>query len=242
MIEFSWNPEVLFFVIAVVWTSVGFAIYFFLAGNKSLSLRIWKAHPKLDSQVKEVLFQRFWGFVFMGILPLIFIFLWPGEQVHKYGLGFSFLSPPPWWIIGVIAVILITGLFAAPKPGNLAMYPQIRSKDWTSGMLAISGISWVIFLLAYEFLFRGFLLFASVAVMDVWAAITLNCALYALAHLYKGPGETFGAIPVGILFCYLTLLTGNIWLALVLHSTMALSNEWLSIRANKEIKVHWNRS
>lgn len=104
-------------------------------------------------------------------------------------------------------------------------------------MLTLSGITWLVFLLGYEFLFRGFLLFASVAVMDVWAAIALNCALYAFAHLYKGPGETFGSIPVGILLCYLTLLTGNIWTALILHSVMALSNEWWSIRAHPNMKV-----
>ena len=41
--------------------------------------------------------------------------------------------------------------------------------------------------------------------MGPWAAIALNCSLYAFAHLYKGPGEAFGSIPVGIFLCYLTL-------------------------------------
>ena len=73
--------------------------------------------------------------------------------------------------------------------------------------------------------------------MGPWAAIALNCSLYAFAHFYKGPGETFGAIPLGIMFCYLTLLTGNIWTAVVIHSVMALSNEWFSIRANPDINL-----
>jgi membrane protease YdiL (CAAX protease family) len=72
--------------------------------------------------------------------------------------------------------------------------------------------------------------------MDPLPAFALNCAIYALAHLYKGPGETFGAIPVGVLLCYLTLVTGNIWTAVILHSLMALSNEWFSIRFNPDMK------
>ena len=102
-------------------------------------------------------------------------------------------------------------------------------------MIAISGISWILFLVGYEFLFRGFLLQASLGVMETGPAIALNCALYAFAHFYKGPGETFGAIPAGILFCYLTLLTGNIWCAVILHSVMALSNEWFSLKAHPEM-------
>ena len=57
-------------------------------------------------------------------------------------------------------MILVTGYFSSSKPGNLALYPQIRIKYWTSGILVLSGISWVCFLMvAYEFLFRGFLLY-----------------------------------------------------------------------------------
>lgn len=237
MTEFSWNPDILVFVIAVAWTSVGFASYYFLSGNTSLSLKIWSAHPEFDSQAKEVIIQRLWGLLCMGIVPFLFIVLWPGLKLVDYGLDFTFLSLPPWWVLPVIAFIIIAGASAAARPGNLAIYPQIRCKQWSPGLLTISGITWIAFLLGYEFLFRGFLLFASVQIMDVWAAIALNCALYAFAHLYKGPGETFGTLPFGVLFCYLTLYTGNIWTALLIHSVLALSNEWWSIRKHANMEV-----
>ena len=173
--------------------------------------------------------QRLWGFLFMGVGPFLFILSWPGKQLQEYGLGFSFQASPPWWILAVIAFIIIAGYFAAKKPANLDMYPQIRCEKWTPGLICISGFTWFTFLLGYEFLFRGFLLFASRQGMDPWAAIARNCTIYAFAHLYKGPAETFGTLPFGVLFCYLTLITGNIWTALLIHSTMALSNEWWSI-------------
>jgi membrane protease YdiL (CAAX protease family) len=235
MIEFSWNPAILLFVVAVGWCAIGFSIYFFLSRNKSISRKIWKASPNLDWQVKEIVLQRLWGFIFLGVFPAIFILLFPENSLRDFGMGCSWLSAPPWWIVVVLAFILIAGFYSAKQPGNLEMYPQIRNRQWTYGLLTLSGLSWVIFLLGYEFLFRGFLLYASLAVMDVWPAIALNCALYTFAHLYKGPGETFGAIPLGLLLCYVTLLTGNIWTAVVIHSVMALSNEWWSIRANEKI-------
>ncbi len=237
MIEFSWNPEYAHFLIAVMWSVVGFACYYFLSLNKLLAIKIWKSNPDLDHQVKQVVLQRTWGLLFLGIISIVIIQLLLKGNLRDYGLGISFLAPPPWWSYLFIPIILVAGYFSAKKPGNLAQYPQMRIKEWTPGILALSGISWVIFLIAYEFLFRGFLLYASLEVMDPWAAIALSCSIYAFAHLYKGPGETFGAIPMGILLCYLTLLTGNIWSAVGLHSVMALSNEWFSIRMNPDLKV-----
>ncbi|MEN8229523.1 MAG: CPBP family intramembrane glutamic endopeptidase [Bacteroidota bacterium] len=236
MVEFSWDPEYAHFIIALLWSVVGFGCYYFLSRNRSMALKIWKVNPDLDHQVKQVVLQRVWGFLFLGIFSAMLILLIMGENLHGYGLGFSFLKPLPWWAFLLIPVILVVGFFSASKPGNLALYPQIRVKYWTPGILALSGFSWIIFLIGYEFLFRGFMLYASLDVMGPWAAIALNCSLYAFAHIYKGPGEAFGAIPVGILLCYLTLLTGNIWTAVIIHSVMALSNEWFSIRANPALK------
>jgi membrane protease YdiL (CAAX protease family) len=237
MVNFSWDPDILLFVVAAIWSAVGFSIYIFLSRNSSVARKIWKANSNLDSQAKEIVLQRLWGFIFLGVFPVLFILFFPEKSLIDLGLGCSWLSAPPWWVLGVLLIILIAGFYSAKQPGNLAMYPQIRNQQWTMGLLTLSGLSWVIFLLGYEFLFRGFLLYASIAVMDVWSAIALNCALYALAHLYKGPGETFGAIPLGVLLCYLTLLTGNIWTAVLIHSVMALTNEWWSIKANKNIVI-----
>ena len=235
MIEFNGDPGIMLFFVAVGWSAVGFAIYFFLSRSSAIKSKIWKSNPALDSQVKEILLQRFWGLLFLGVLPAFFIIVLPEKSLEDFGAGYTWLEPPPWWLGLVLVFILIAGYYSARQPGNLEMYPQIRVRKWTYRLLTISGLSWVVFLVGYEFLFRGFLLYASLAVMDIWPAIALNCALYALAHLYKGPGETFGAIPLGILLCYLTLRTGNIWTAVGIHSVMALSNEWFSLRANKEL-------
>jgi len=241
MIDFSWNPEGETFIAAVLWSALGFASYYFLSLNKSFASRIWKASSNLEPSIKEVVVQRCWGFIFLGLATAFLITAVLKDNLFDYGLGFSFQSPPPFWAYLVIPAILITGYFSASKPGNLSLYPQIRIKVWTPGILALSGISWLVFLVGYEFLFRGFLLFASLDLMDPWSAIGLNCAIYAFAHFYKGPGEAFGAIPLGILLCYLTLLTGNIWSAVIIHSIMALSNEWYSIWLNPALSVNVDR-
>ncbi len=99
----------------------------------------------------------------------------------------------------------------------------------------LSAGTWVAYLVGYEFLFRGFLFHATLQVWSLWPAIALNCILYALAHFYKGPGEIIGAIPVGILLCYLTLHTGNIW------SAMDTRGGIVHVQAPAHVNPHVNR-
>ncbi|MCP4311707.1 MAG: CPBP family intramembrane metalloprotease [Bacteroidetes bacterium] len=214
------------FIVAILWGVIGFAAYYFLAHRESYTGR-----------VSEVVAQRAWGVLFMGMVTLMLVLLIWKEKPGSFGLGFSFLAPPPWWSYLAIPVIIIASHFQASSPGNLAQYPQIRIDNWSRRVVALSAGSWIAFLVAYEFFFRGFILFASLNVLEPWPAIALNCSLYGFAHFYKGPGETFGAVAVGLLLCYLTIHTGNIWSAVILHSVMALSNEWFSLRSHPEMKL-----
>ena len=221
--------------IAILWSVVGIGSYYFLSHNKSCISYFGIPCKLLDSQGSQVLLQRMLGLLFLGILSALIILLLPGITLKETGLSFKFQTAPPWWSWLLIPLILITGYLAAQKPGNLKLYPQIRAQQWTRGMLAISSLSWILFLIGYEFLFRGFLLHASLGLMEPIPAIALNCAIYAFAHFYMGGVVAFGAIPVGFIFCYVSLVTGNIWCAVLLHSVMALSNEWFSLSAHPEM-------
>ncbi|MBK8558078.1 MAG: CPBP family intramembrane metalloprotease [Lewinellaceae bacterium] len=71
--------------------------------------------------------------------------------------------------------------------------------------------------------------------MGVWPAIAINTSLYAITHVPKGETEGIGAIPLGVLFCLITLESGTIWVAVLVHWVMSLSNEWLSLKHHPEI-------
>lgn len=230
------SPESLCFSIAILWCVIAFGSYYFLSKNNALINQFGSLFKIPDPQEAQVLLQRMLGLLFLGVFSVLIISFLPDRGLQEYGLGFKFNTLPPWWSWLLVPLILILGYFTARTPGNLEQYPQIRAKTWTPGTLVVSSLTWILFLIGYEFLFRGFVLYASLDFIEPVPAIALNTAVYAFAHFYKGPGESFGAIPVGILFCYLTLLTGNIWTAVILHSVMALSNEWFSLNAHPEIQ------
>ena len=102
--------------------------------------------------------------------------------------------------------------------------PSSKNDDMEQGWIHTNLVSWGLYLLGYEFLFRGVLFLGLIPFTGLNTAIGINTALYALAHLYKGKKETIGSIPLGIVLCYITWKTGTIWTAFAIHWIMASNN------------------
>ncbi len=184
---------------------------------------------------RQIFMQRLTGALIFGILPLLIILLFPeAKRMGDFGWKFPG-SATFYWTILLAAVIIPMNYFNASKASNLKYYPQIREWNWSVRLLIQSAVSWIIYLTAYEFLFRGFLFFASLGIMGLWPAVLLNTVIYSLAHYPKGYTEMLGAVPLGVVLCYLTFLTGNIWVAVFTHVILALSNEWFSIHKHPEM-------
>lgn len=121
----------------------------------------------------------------------------------------------------------------ARKPVNTSQYPQIRIQNWDLSLILKNYWGWFIYLLAYEFMYRGFLLFGLIDSFGVWPAIMVNTIIYSLAHIPKGNREALLAIPFGIILCYLTVRTETIWLSVMVHIVLAYSNDYFAIDASE---------
>jgi membrane protease YdiL (CAAX protease family) len=223
-------------VFAITSFTVGYVIYFLFAGSKSLKSKMEFHCGEERTKVYWILFQKLAGFIFLGLLPALGMLMMP-VTLQQVGVSFKNLSQSLPWIAGLGSLIVLVNLFAARKPGNLAMYPQIRIARWTPGILAASSLGWALYLLGYEFIFRGVLLFLCIPVMGVWPSVVLNVSFYALVHLPKGMRETVASIPMGLILCYLTLKTGTIWVAYCAHVILALSNDYLSLYFHPEMRL-----
>lgn len=191
----------------------------------------------IENNEPYVYLTRLSGFLAFGIVPVGIIVYVLHSDISDFGIHwFSTLKSALWFSLLVLVVIPLN-MIQARKKSNLKAYPQIRIKDWNAGVLFKSAVTWMLYLLAYEFFFRGFLLFASIQMFGVPWAVVINVVLYALAHLPKGRLETIGAIPLGILLCLITIDTGSFWVAFAIHVVMALSNEWLSLYFSKDINL-----
>jgi membrane protease YdiL (CAAX protease family) len=224
------------FILALVGVTIGFLLYLF---DTTLPQWIWKIleKPQRDPAVWRIYIQRMTGFIWLGIFPLLMMTVPEDVPGGFYGL---FVPGPAlaWYVtLGLAILILVVNFFNAPRQDNLAMYPQIRKSEWTYSILAGSALTWFLYLCAYELLFRGILLFSSLAVMDQMTAIALNSTIYAFAHIPKGRKEAVASIPFGILMCLLSIESQSVWPAIIVHSFLALSNEWFSLYYHPGISI-----
>lgn len=148
----------------------------------------------------------------------VYWFLLPGLS---YLPGFAIPQHEQFPVLIILsALAIILGYSAAKK-----ILPALASS--TLVIPAITSLRFILlrtpFLTAYEFFFRGVLLFA---IADDWGesrAVTVNILLYILIHSFSGRKELIGAVPFGLLLCHITLWYQSIWPAIIIHLCLALS-------------------
>lgn len=176
---------------------------------------------------------------------LIFLFpitIWLLSGVSAQQVGLLFLLEQKTFIISAALSIAIAVLnfFTAGTLGNLEVYPQIRKPIWNLPLLFHSTLAWMVYLLVYEIVFRGILLYSSLSIMPMHWAVLLNTVVYSLAHLIKNKREAILSIPFGLMMIYLTLNSQSCWYAVVIHIVLAISHEWSSIRAQPNMSVRFS--
>lgn len=191
--------------------------------------------------INRYLWRKISGLLILGVIPAlaagIFFRVNPGQAGLILG-GTLKLWP---WITGSSLFFITLNIFNSRNADLRAMYPELRLKDWTLTGLAIATGGWILYLAAYEYLFRGLLLLSCLEAFGLWPAITINLALYAALHLPKGMKEAIAAIPFGALICYLTIESQSILPAILLHSVQAVSCEIFCIWRNPEMQFHFHK-
>ncbi len=232
----AWQPEQLEISLVLVLLTLGFLVFhFFYLPTSPACQYLLRKHGAEEGHLRHILLRRMIGVFVYGIIPALLLFTLTPYSWADYGVRFEWHSSMLYWIAGLSTIIFFLTKNTAKQAESLAMYPEIRHERWGNGTLFKSVTTWILYFLAYELLYRGFLLFASVRAMGVWSAIILNCTLYAITHIPKGELEAVGAIPLGFLMCIMTLQTGTIWLALFAHVALSMTNLYFSLKYHPQI-------
>ena len=239
-IDWTWTDLDLRISLPLLLTLVFFSIYWFTSKSEKIKKRFYDKYDHDQASLKHIFFTKYFGFISMGILPAIFclVFL---SKLTLADLGLTFIYKTAqfsiFWILGLSILIIPLVYFSAKKPKNLVNYPQIRAKVWTKKMIFINALGWFLYLFGYEFLFRGILLIPLIEPLGMWPAIAINIALYSATHIPKGLDETVGAIPLGFVLCLLTISSGTIWIAFIVHVVMAWTNTFTALKFHPEMNL-----
>ena len=239
-IDWTWTDLDLRISLPLLLTLAFFSIYWFTSKSEKIKKRFYDKYDHDQASLKHIFFTKYFGFISMGILPAIFclVFL---SKLTLADLGLTFIYKTAqfsiFWILGLSVLIIPLVYFSAKKPKNLVNYPQIRAKVWTKKMVFINALGWFLYLFGYEFLFRGILLIPLIEPLGMWPAIAINIALYSATHIPKGLDETIGAIPLGFVLCLLTISSGTIWIAFIVHVVMAWTNTFTALKFHPEMNL-----
>lgn len=187
----------------------------------------------------QISMSRILGFIILGILPVLIILLFTNYKLVDLGLLIdkNTIQCSLIWTIALSSIIVVLNFLNSRSTIHLKQYPQVRMKYWTYRRIGLNMSTWMIYLIGYEVLFRGILLFPLYYVYGMWPAVTIGTIIYSLIHIPKGKTEAIGAIPLGIILGLLTLHYGHIYIALVAHIVMAISNFLFSLMKHPNMQL-----
>lgn len=212
---------------------IGYLTYFIFYSSKFLKSKISLIFPKNKDSFYWLQLTRIVGFISMALLPMLWIKL---IDLDFWEIDFSWTQNDFYFTILITSILIPLGSLNAKGKEHLKMYPQVRMKKWSITEYLMNILSWGIYLLGYEFLFRGVLFLGLIPLTGLYTAILINTCLYTLAHLHKGKKEMIGSIPLGIILCFITAHTDTIWTAFAIHWIMASNNFIWSHYFQKNIK------
>lgn len=191
--------------------------------------------------VRGVMLRRAAAVLLLGLLPagaVIVTGAGLAMPVHLADLGLG-LGDPAGLLVGLAlgAVAVPVVVLGARAPSTQAHHPEIRLPRRSWGLVSADAATWVAYLVAYEVLFRGVMLLPLSESLGPVAATAVMLAPYVVLHLSKGPGEAIGSVISGTLFAALTLWSGSIWGAVLLHVLIAWAGEGGALFWNEDLRV-----
>ena len=141
----------------------------------------------------------------------------------KWGLSFGDWR---WWIprTGLFSIPIVLGVWGMISiDSSLSeVYPKWQPARESLDMLALEQFGYVLDLLGWEFLFRGFLLFAF-ARRDPLLAIWVQCLPFFVLHTTKPPTEYFLSLFGGFLGGWFCLRAKSFWPMFFLHAIQIMT-------------------
>lgn len=169
--------------------------------------------------------------IFYFLLPAIAIKLFYREKLSDYGLkarlepGFAKLFTTAAAImLPLVYLMSLTDSFTSKYP----FFKIYNGAPYIGWMFVVWTLIYSVQFFGLEFFFRGFLVHSLKPSLGIYSIFVMTVP-YCMIHFGKPMPETLSAIGAGIFLGWLSYRTGNIWMGLLLHCTVAFSMDMLAL-------------
>lgn len=173
----------------------------------------------------------FFTFLILGILIIKLLFK---ENLRDYGFKLGDFKVGFFFTFIFLAVMLLLVWFVSATPAFAQKYPHLPGARISWDVFFIYEAGMLIYMFAWEFLWRGFMLFGLEKKFGYYS-ILMQMIPFVILHNGKPFLETFGAIFGGIALGILALRTRSFYYCVVIHIGVMFSIDFIStlrFRAN----------
>jgi uncharacterized protein len=170
----------------------------------------------------EYLYWFIGDFFSFFILPVLVIKIILKENLKDYGLSVGdYKAGLKIAFIFLVIMIPLVWIFSSFSD-FVRTYPQLASIRDNWNTFIIFEIALIIYLIAWEFIWRGFMLFGLKEKFGYYA-IFMQMIPFLILHNGKPAAETFGAIVAGIALGILAWRTGSVYYGIITHACVMVS-------------------
>jgi membrane protease YdiL (CAAX protease family) len=188
------------------------------------SYQLWRSLKNRDAAPKPGVGRYLRGIVIASVPTAALVAIWLGDGRSWTALG---LGLPIGGVIGLgVAAI---GLFAMgvlmrrqmtapggpPKVAGDLFPTTARERAMFLVMGLVLGVAW-------ELLYRGYLLWMLAPRLGTLSAVLIASAAYGAAHGYKGPKQFAGSLVSALVFTTAYALSHSLWWLMLIHSGLPI--------------------
>lgn len=190
-------------------------------GSRKFFIKNFSANFQSTSDVEyyAVLYFFFSALLLMGIIPALLIKYSFKKKLSDFGLNLGNYKLGFRLILILFPIIAIFFLIPAAFQEEIKQfYPFYKpGLDDHFIFLRMELLRGILFYFAWEFFFRGFILFGLREYVGDWLAILIQTVPSCLWHIGYPTGEIVMSIPAGIMFGIITVRTNSIIYPFILH-------------------------
>ena len=175
-----------------------------------------------DVYLYEYIYWYLGDFFTLFLLPVLIIKLILKENLNEYGLKIGDLRAGIRITLYFLVIMIPLVWLFSSSPDFVRTYPQLVSvrENWNTFFIFETGL--FIYLIAWEFIWRGFMLFGLKEKFGFYA-IFIQMIPFLILHNGKPVAETFGAIVAGLALGILAWRTGSIYYGIFTHFIVMFS-------------------
>ncbi len=191
-----------------------------------------KIYSYFEDNSKLDLYEFLYWFIsdsfILLLIPLLIIKFYFKENINAYGINLKNFKQG-------ILVTIITGIFILPVTYFISksasfnnFYPMYSNLDESIKTFLIYESFFLFFLFAWEFIWRGFMLFGLEEKFG-WYAIFIQMIPFVILHNGKAATETFSSILGALFLGVLALRTRSMVYGFIIHAIIILSLDVFAI-------------